>query len=460
MPVLLAGTALVVLDFFVVNVALPAMQSGLHASATALEWVVAGYGLTVAIFLMAAGRIGDRVGHRRVFTSGVVLFTLASAGCGLAPDANVLIAARLVQGVGAAMIGPTVLAIIGVLFAAAERPKAIGVYATVMGVAAAGGQLIGGLLLHADIAGLSWRLVFLVNVPVGIAALAFVRRTVPESRSGEASRFDVLGLSLLTVALTALVLPLVTAQSQGWSILEIATLAAVAPLFAIFVMHQRRTARRGGAPLLDPAAFGERSLRGGLVVQLGFWTGQASYFLVLALYLQLGRGLSPLASGLIFTILAAAYLATSMCTLAISARIGGAWTIVAGALSLAVGHLLTIVGAAGVAHSHSVLLLSPGLALQGVGMGLCIGPITMTVLGQVAPRHAGTASGVLSTVQQVAGALGVALIGLLFFHDARTRGYTHAFEACLVVLAALLAVVAVATLPLIGRSAAKSCHRA
>jgi EmrB/QacA subfamily drug resistance transporter len=444
MPALLAGIALVVIDFFIVNVALPAIQTDLHAGPTALEWVVAGYGLTLAIFLVAAGRIGDRLGRRRVFAVGVAVFTAASAACGVAPNADLLVAARLVQGVGAAMISPTVLAIIGVLFSDAERPKAIGIYASVMGVAAVSGQLVGGLLLHADLAGLGWRLVFLVNVPIGILTLALVRRTVPETRSGEASRLDTTGLGLLTVALTALVLPLVTVQSEGWTTWEIATLSGVPMLFAGFVAHQRRAARRGGTPLLDPSVVADRSMRGGLVVQFGFWAGQASYFLVLALYLQLGRGLSALQSGLVFTILAAAYLVGSMRAPAMATRLGGRATIVAGAASLAAGHLLTILGAVGVGGDHSVLLLSPGLVLEGVGMGFCIAPITTTVMAQVAPRNAGSAGGVLSTVQQVANAAGVALIGLLFFHYARTSGYDRAFEISVGSLVGLLAAVAIA----------------
>jgi EmrB/QacA subfamily drug resistance transporter len=451
MPVLLAGTALIVLDFFIVNVALPSMQSDLHAGPAVLEWVVAGYGLTLATFLIAAGRIGDRIGRRRMLAAGVAVFTLASAGCGLAPSATALVAARLVQGAGAAMISPTVLALIGALFTAEERPKAIGVYATVMGVAAASGQLLGGLLLHADVAGLGWRLVFLVNVPVGVVALAAIRRTVPESRSGESSRFDLGGLALLTGALTALVLPLLTGQSEGWPIWTIATLAAAPALVIAFVAKQSRTARRGGSPLLDPAALHDRSLRAGLLVQFGFWAGQASYFLVLALYLQLGRGLGALQSGLVFTILAAAYLVASAKAPAASARYGGAATITTGAAALAVGHVLAIAGAVGIDGWNGVALLAPGLVLEGIGMGLCIGPITTTVLSQVQPRHAGTAGGVLSTVQQVANAVGVALVGLLFFHLAQTSGYDRAFEVSLAVLTGALTVVAVAAKALLGR---------
>jgi EmrB/QacA subfamily drug resistance transporter len=439
LPVLLAGVALLVLDFFIVNVALPAIQTDLHAGPTALEWVVAGYGLTLAAFLVAAGRIGDQFGRRRMFTAGVGLFTAASAACGLAPTAAVLVAARLAQGTGAAMISPTVLAIIGVTYAGAARARAVSMYATTMGVAAVSGQLLGGLLLQADLAGLGWRLVFLVNLPVGVAALAAAGRCVPESRAAQPAPLDVPGLALLTAGLTALLLPLVDGRDRGWPWWAFASLAAAPACVAAFAVRQRTLSARGAAPLLDPALFRARTFTAGMLTQLTFWAGQASYFLVLALYLQLGRGLSALQSGLVFTILAGAYLVASMRAPALVVRYGRT-VVVAGALTLAAGHLLALAAAAD-AGTGPVLLLAPGLLLAGTGMGLCIGPITSTVLGHADPQRAGAVSGALSTVQQVGNALGVALVGLVFFGAADT-GYRAAFTDSLAVLAVLLVAVA------------------
>jgi EmrB/QacA subfamily drug resistance transporter len=423
LAVLLAGTTLIVLDFFIVNVALPSIQSDLHAGPSAVEWVVAGYGLTFAVFLLAAGRLGDRGGRRRMFAGGVGVFTAASLLCGIAPSAEVLVAARLLQGVGGAMISPSVLALIGTLYAGAARARAIGIYATVMGLAAAGGQLVGGLLLQADVAGLGWRAVFLINVPIGVGALAVVRRVVPESRSHATARVDVVGLGLATLALTALVLPLVDGRQHGWPAWSLASLAAAPLLLGGFVWWQRRLARRRGAALVDPAWFRDRRFRIGLVTQLAFWSGQASYFLVLALYLQVGRGLSALQSGLVFTILAAAYLFASMRAPALGAR-SGRGVVVAGAVTLATGHLATLVAV--VAAHAAVAALVPGLLLTGAGMGLCLAPITSIVLATVDGQHAGAASGLLSTMQQVGGAVGVALIGVVFF-GALPGGYAHAF---------------------------------
>lgn len=439
LPVLLTGVALIVLDFFIVNVALPAVQADLGASAAALEWVVAGYGLTFAVFLITAGRLGDRVGRRRVFVAGVAVFTVASAACGLAPDAETLVAARLLQGVGGAMISPTVLALIGVMFTGAERAKAIGTYATVMGVAAASGQLVGGLLLHADIAGLGWRLVFLVNVPVGMLAL-LGSRSIPESRADVPAKIDLVSLELLTLALIAVVLPLVDGRSSGWPWWTFVSFAAAPVLFAMLVERQRRVVRRGGVPLLDPRLLRHRTVSAGLLTQLTFWSGQASYFLVLALYLQLGRGLSALESGLVFTFVATTYVVTSTQAPKLVAK-HGRTVIVVGALALALGHGLALAATLDVGIDGSVFLLAPGMMLAGAGMGLCLAPITATVLSTIGPQHAGAMSGVLSTVQQVGNALGVAVIGIVFFGQRHT-GYAPAFEWSLGVLVVLLVGVA------------------
>jgi MFS family permease len=183
LAVVLTGTFMVVLDFFIVNVAMPAMQADLHAGTGAIEWVIAGYGLTFATFLITAGRLGDQLGRRRMFSLGLALFTLASAACGLAPSPAVLVGARLVQGLAAALLSPQVLSIIGVVYEGPDRVRAISIYGIVLGLAAVGGQLIGGVLVQADIAGLGWRSCFLINVPVGLAALVVAARAVPESRA-------------------------------------------------------------------------------------------------------------------------------------------------------------------------------------------------------------------------------------------------------------------------------------
>ena len=282
---MLAGTFMVVLDYFILNVALPSIQSQLKASDSALEWVVAGFACTSAIFVITAGRLGDRFGRRRLFTLGLALFTLASAACGAAGTPLELVIARLVQGAAAALVMPNVLSIIGVLYAGPDRLRALSVYGTVMGLAAVSGQLIGGALIAADPAGLGWRSCFLINVPVGIAALLVAPRVVPESRQSDSSRLDKLGTALATLALIAVVLPLLEGRQHGWPVWTRLSLAAAPLLLACFVLHQRRLTRADAGPLLDMALFRERSFSAGLLTQLCFWAGQGSFFVVLALYL-------------------------------------------------------------------------------------------------------------------------------------------------------------------------------
>ena len=198
LPVIVAGAFMVVLDFFIVNVALPSMASDLAASSSSLEWIVASYGLSVAAFLITAGRLGDNLGRRRMYAGGVALFTIASIGCGVAPTASVLIGARVLQGVAGALVMPQVLAIIGVSFHGADRVKATGIYSMALGLAAVGGQLIGGALVHADVAGLGWRACFFINVPIGVAALVAVPRVVPESRTAVPTKLDLVGVALVS----------------------------------------------------------------------------------------------------------------------------------------------------------------------------------------------------------------------------------------------------------------------
>jgi EmrB/QacA subfamily drug resistance transporter len=441
--VVLAGTFMVVLDFFIVNVALPSMQSNLHASSGAIEWVVAGYAVTSAIFLITAGRLGDQLGRRQVFSWGLALFTLASGACGAAGTPAELVIARMVQGTGAALLTPNVLSIIGVAYSGADRVRALSAYGTVMGVAAVGGQLIGGALIAANPAGLGWRSCFLINLPVGALALALAPSLIAESRAPRAARLDLSGTALITAALTAVVVPLVEGRQHGWPAWTWVSLAAAPCLLMGFLAHQRRLSARGGAPLLDASLFRERSFSAGLMTQLAFWAGQASFFVVLALYLQLGRGLRPLTAGLVFTILAGAYLAASVAAPSLSAR-HGRRVIAAGALVLAGGHALLAGGVAEVGVSGSIGTLVPGLLAVGAGMGLVLAPLASTILQSLDPQRAGAASGMLTTMQGVGNALGVAVTGAIFFGALR-GGYAQAFELAAGELAVLLLAVAVLT---------------
>ena len=454
LAVVLTGTFMVVLDFFIVNVAMPAMQRDLHAGTGAIEWVIAGYGLTFATFLITAGRLGDQLGRRRMFSAGLALFTVASAACGLAPSPAVLVVARLVQGLAAALLSPQVLSIIGVVYNGPDRVRAISIYGIVLGLAAVGGQLIGGVLVQADIAGLGWRSCFLINVPIGVVGLAIAARAVPESRVEGANRLDLVGTALVTLGLVDIVLPLVEGRQHGWPAWTWLCLGAAPITLGLFAAHQRRLSRRGGAPLLDPALFRERAFSAGLVTQLVFFASMASYFLVLALYLQQGRGLDALQAGLVFTILAAAYLVASAYAPGLTPRLGRRLPAIGG-LVLAVGHGLLALSVADIGVGGSVALLVPGMLLEGAGMGLVITPLTSTVLGSLRPENAGAAAGALSTMQQVGNALGVAVTGVIFF-GALDGGFGHAFEVSLIQLALLGVAVTVLTRLLPHREAASA----
>jgi EmrB/QacA subfamily drug resistance transporter len=452
LTVLLAGTFMIVLDFFIVNVAIPSMQRELHAGSGAIEWVLAGYGLTFATGMVTAGRLGDQRGRRKLFSLGMALFTLASAGCGAASSPTFLVLARVVQGVGAALLAPQVLSILGVIYTGADRARAFGAYGVVAGLAAASGQLIGGALVQANVLGLGWRTCFLINVPVGILALALAPRLVPETRAERPTRLDVVGTLLVTLGLTAIILPLVEGRQYGWPAWTWASLAVAPALLAAFAVHQRWLHQRGGDPLLDPSLFRARAFTAGLVTQVVFWCGQASFFFVLALYLQQGRGLTALHAGLVFTIMAVSYVGVSLAAPALTAR-HGRRVIAAGALALAGGQALLLASVAHIGVRGEVGLLAPALLLIGAGMGLLITPLMTIVLDNLDPETAGAAAGTLNTAQQVGNSIGVALIGVIFF-GALHHGYPHAFELSLGCLVALLLAVAALSRLLPGASRA------
>jgi EmrB/QacA subfamily drug resistance transporter len=441
LPILMAGTFMIVMDFFIVNVAFPSIQTSLHASASAIEWVVAGYGLTFASMLIVSGRLGDHLGRRRLFTMGLSLFVVSSIACACAPDSMFLIVARLVQGGAAAMISPNVLSILGVVFAGADRVRAISVYGITLGMAAASGQLVGGLIIAWNVAGSGWRGIFLINVPIGLVALLLAWRFIPESRADRASPLDLVGMALLTVGLTAVVLPLIEGPQLSWPWWTWSSLILAVPILAVFYSYERGVVQRGGAALVDPALFGQRSFSAGLATQLGLWCSMASFFLILSLYLQHGRGLDPLQSGLVFTILAAAFLVASLRAPALTMRFGRALVAVGG-LTLASGFAVLLAVVHEIGTGGSIWALAPGLGLVGAGQGLTITPLTTTVLSHAEPQRAGAVSGILATTQQIGNSLGVAITGAIFF-SAMHAGYGEAFECSLVELVALLGVMVV-----------------
>ncbi|HXA61539.1 MAG TPA: MFS transporter [Streptosporangiaceae bacterium] len=438
--VLLTGIFITTLDFFIVNVAIPSTQSDLHTGPSEIQLIVAGFGVALGAGLITGGRLGDLYGRRRLFALGMGLFTLASAACGMAPTAGFLVGGRVAQGLAAALLMPQVLAIINTVYTGEHRAKAFNGYGMAIGLGAVFGQLIGGALIKADVAGLGWRSIFLINVPVGIVAVALTPRLVPESRAAGGARLDLVGTVLVTLGLTAIVLPLVEGRQQGWPEWTWLCLAAAVPLLGSFALYQLRLGDRGGSPLVDLALFRKRAFSAGVLTSLVFQMTMASFFLVLALYLQEGRGLTALQSGLIFLPVGMGYFVASAQSGKVAARLGRQ-TLTLGTLVVAAGYAMLAETATAIGANGSIGWIIPGLLVAGAGMGFVIAPLPAIVLAGVRAEHAAAASGVLSTAQQAGGAIGVALIGLVFYDTLGSHpvsgGFPHAFALGLGLLVAL-----------------------
>ncbi|MEV0403568.1 MFS transporter [Actinoallomurus sp. NPDC050550] len=436
--VLLTGTFITTLDFFIVNVAIPATQRDLHAGPAAIQFIVAGFGLALAAGLITGGRLGDLYGRRRMYVLGLGLFTLASLACGLAPTAGLLIGARVVQGAAAALLMPQVLAIVNTVYVGEHRARAFNAYGLAMGLGGVFGQLIGGLLIHADVAGLGWRTIFLINVPIGAVAVPAALRMVPESRAGNGTRLDPVGATLVTAGLVLVVLPLVMGRQQGWPLWTWLCLGAAPVVLAVFVLHQRRIGERA---LIHLPLFRGRSFAVGAGLALVSQLAVASFFLVLALYLQDGHGLSALRSGLIFVPLGVGYFASSSLAARAAARLGHR-VLAVGALTMAAGYGLLAATAAETGTQGNAGWLIPGLVVAGVGMGLLLSPLAAVALSEVGHRHAASASGVVSTALQSGGAIGVAVVGAAYYGVLGAGHHTAAFTVSLVIAAAICCVTA------------------
>ncbi|MFF0518401.1 MFS transporter [Actinomadura nitritigenes] len=436
--VVLTGVFMPILDFFIVNVAIPSIGTDLHATSGQTELIVAGYAVPYAALLIIGGRLGDRLGRRRAFALGMAGFTAASLLCGIAPTANALVLARAAQGAAAALLFPQVLTLIQHMFGERDRPRAMTFYGLALGLAAAFGQLLGGGLISADFAGLGWRWCFLINIFVGVIALAAVRPLVPFA-APIGSRLDVTGGALSFTGFVLLILPLTEGRVQGWPAWSYASLVAAALVLGAFGRHQHRTARKGGDPLVPPSLFADRAFRAGLLTVFAFYTGMSSFFFVLALQLQAVQGLSPVQSGLQVTPLALGFFATSLLARPLLARFGDR--------SLIAGAVLLLAAYAGeYALVSDRVALSVLLTANGLGQGMVMAPLIGRVLAGVASHHAGAASGVLATCQQLAGALGIAIIGIVYFDSA-----DHGFQAGLIYLS-ITVLATISGLVRIGRS--------
>ena len=425
--VMITGALMDMIDVTIVNVALPSIRRDLHASATQLEWVVSGYMLAFAAALIIAGNLGDLLGRKRLFLTGAALFGLASMAAGLAGTGAELIAARVVQGTAAAAMAPQVLATFRTIFSGNERGQAFGIYGASLGFASAVGLLLGGVLTEADLFGWGWRSVFFVNLPVSAAALLAGFRFVPETRDHAARRPNLPGAALLAAALVAIVYPLLEGRQLGWPAWVWPLMAAgVAGLVALGLLEARKAGRKT-ATLLQAGLFRVPAFAAGLGLQLAFFGGMQGFFLAFALWLQSGQHFSPLKAGLTSVAFSVGSFVLAPLAVPLAQR-HGRRVLVAGALLMVAGIGGEALAAPHVGLNGSPWPVVPGLVVAGMGLSLLVIPLVNVVLAAVPAAVAGGASGLFSTAQQLGGALGVALLGTVFF------GYLngHSFEAAMV----------------------------
>ncbi|KKB07415.1 DHA2 family efflux MFS transporter permease subunit [Devosia chinhatensis] len=414
LAILLIANFMNLIDVTIVNVALPSMRENLGATDSQIEWVVAAYVLAFALGLLPFGRLGDILGRTRMFLWGVGAFTAASALCGLAPNIEMLIAARILQGIGGAMMTPQVLAIATVTFPPNERGQAFSLFGLSAGLASVCGPILGGVLIDAQLFGLDWQPIFLVNIPIGIAAIVAGSMLIPRLPGHKDLSNDYVGIALFGLGIVALVFPIIEGRAFGWPAWSFAMMAAGVALLGVFTVWQKRRAQAGLPQLLNYVLLANRDYMFGAFVITVFASGIPGMFLVISLLLQSGFGFSPLHSGLTNTPFSIGVLIASV----IAGRFGAHYLrsrlAMAGALLvIGIGWLhFVIAGAGDTIDSWSFL---PPLLAAGVGLGTGFSSLFQLVLRNVPPRDAGAGSGALQAFQQVGGALGIALVGQIFF---------------------------------------------
>ncbi|WP_328502766.1 MFS transporter [Streptomyces sp. NBC_00457] len=402
-------------DVTIVNIAIPSIRQEAGASWSQIQWITAGYALAFAAGLITGGRLGDIHGRKRVFLVGIGGFTLASALCGFAANAEMLVAARILQGAMAALMVPQVLSIVHATFPAHERGKVFGLFGAIVGLGAVSGPLLGALLTEWNLFGLEWRPIFLINLPVGIVGLILGSRFITESRAPRALKLDLVGVGLVTLGLLMLLYPLTRGRELGWPLWGHVSMAGALVVFAALVAYEKRKAARDGSPLVELSLFKVKSFAAGIAVQTVFGIGLGVFFLVWTLYMQTGLGWSPLRAGLTgvpFSI--AVSVAAGLSVQKLVPRFGRK-VLQAGALTMAAGVLLYLWESERYGLGIASWQMALPLIVMGAGMGLIFAPLTDAVLSEVPREHAGSASGLINTVMQMGNALGLGLVSVVFF---------------------------------------------
>ena len=442
--VLLSAWFMAQFDFFVVNVAAPSLKRELGAGPAELQLIVGGYIFAYAGGMITGGRLGDLYGYRRLFVGGMIAFTIASLLCGIAAHPAQLVVARLVQGCTAAMMVPQVLAVITSVFPVETRPRALGWYGAAGGLGSIAGQVLGGLLITADVFGLGWRIIFLINLPVGVVAVVLAVRLLPRLESGHRARLDPLGAIGIAATLALLLVPLVLGHEEGWPAWTWICMVGALPAGAVTIAWQRRLDARGGQPILDVSLFKVGSYVAGIAAAAAFLAYFASFMFTLTLMLQDGFGLSAFHAGLAFAPMGVLFSATAL----VGSRLVGRY----GLRVVVLGALLTVMSLLLLALRLYVADADAGLAwiivligLAGSGNGLVIPHLIGVALVGVRPHQAGVGAGILTTAQQFAGSAGIAVIGTVFFMVVSARpvaaDFTRAMTWSLLIDIGLLLVV-------------------
>jgi EmrB/QacA subfamily drug resistance transporter len=426
---LLLGMFIALLDTTIVNVALPTIRTTLDASESTLSWIISGYALAFGLALIPAGRIGDRIGHKWVYFTGVLLFTLASLACGLAQDDTQLVVFRVVQGLAGGIFVPAVTAFIQLLFPGRSRGKAFAIMGAVIGVSSALGPIIGGLIIQAFGDENGWRLVFYVNLPFGIITLVAAAVLLPkrdESVPRPDRGLDWIGLVLVSGAFVALLVPLIQGQDEGWPLWTYLTIAAGVVLLALFGLWEVAYTKRGKTPLVPPKLFAHPSFTGGVVLALVYFAAFTSIFFTISLLWQSGLGHSALASGAVAIPFAVGSIISSSQSNRIAARLGRGVLILGTALvTIGLTWMWLVLVTVDASDLTNWMLLVP-LLLAGLGNGFFIAPNVQFIVATVDRQDAGSASAVISAIQRIGSAVGIAIIGSVLFGTLTISGRTPA----------------------------------
>ena len=442
LAIVLIADVMDLLDSTITVIAAPTISAGLHGGPELIKWLGASYALSLGVLLVTGGRLGDRYGRRRTFLIGIAGFTAASLACGLAWDPASIIVARLIQGAFGALLIPQGFGILGSVFPREHIGKAFSTFGPILGLSAVGGPLLAGVLIDANLFGLSWRPMFLINIVLGVAGLVAGLRLLPRDRGDASVRIDVAGSALLAGTMLGLLFGLIEGSTSGWTALPIAAMAAGLACFAAFCQRQRTAV----APLIKPSLLRNRGFTAGLIVGLVVFAAIGGLIYAVSLYLQRGLGYSPLRAAVVgFAPVAAGLVIASVASMNLLGRLGRKLTLAGIVVTVAgVGWLLLLV----TGSTPTAASLAPAMTVIGLGMGATFATIYDIAIGDIDPAEAGSASGSLSSIQQLANAIGPAIITTIYF-DALSGGQGHAMSVSLgaVIGIGVLSALAVPLLP-------------